>query len=365
MRALLLVALLATNAHAIVGGTPSSDPSVVALVRGEGAAAELVCSGTVIAPHAVLVAGHCVTGELPTAIVDGQPIAPILAFTAPGFDATTLENDVAVLVFVPPLTPTPRVLATSSVAVGATVDLVGFGRTARDDRSPFAQRSGTAMVTESSASSLVTRGPAFTCEGDSGGPALIGGAIVGITSSGDCGTVSRHAGIERHRAFIESVVERTRPDSAHAGDRCWYATNCIASEGECVAALDDERLSFCTPLCIDNACPSGLVCSAARCIHAPPSPGANGSTCATDDECIDELCDAIDGDDVRVCTVRCFSDLPGFTCPASTRCEPAAGGGEACFANGSGCCSTSRGDVGSLLLALLVLGQLLRGRVTP
>jgi hypothetical protein len=370
MRTLLVLALLASDAHAIVNGDPSSDPSVVALVRGEDGAEVLVCSGTVIASHAVLTAAHCVAddNDLPDVMIDGDRIRPSIVFVAPGFDAATLADDVAVLVVDRTLSPAPRSLALSAPAIGATIDLVGFGRTAPGDITPFAQRTGAANVTESSTGGLVTRGPAFTCEGDSGGPALIDGAIAGITSSGDCGAFSRHARVLDHLEFIEGVVAQTRPRFARAGDRCWYSTNCLEGEGECRPAPDDSRLSFCTPYCIHSACPDDLACVDALCVHPAPSPGANGSTCATDDECVDELCAAPDGDDARVCARRCFTDLPGFNCAEGSRCEPAAGGGEACFVDAaeSGCCSSSRGGaVGSLVLALLVLGQLLRGRVTP
>lgn len=363
MRALLVVALLATNAHAIVGGTPSTDPAVVALVRGEGATTELVCSGTVIAPHAVLTAAHCVTGTLEV-LVGNERLVPIATFVAPGFDATTLANDVAIVVFDRALAVAAKPLAMAPPPVGATMQLVGFGRTAPDDLGPFEQRTGDATIAESAPTGIVSHGPAFTCEGDSGGPALVADVVVGVTSSGDaaCAEHSRHVRISDHLTFIEAVVAKTAQSGAQIGDRCWYASNCAQSE--CRPALDEPRLSFCTTDCVDGTCPAGLACIADECRHRAPSPGAFGSSCELDEDCIDALCLAPAGEDTAACTQRCFSDLPGFACPADTTCEPASDDGEACFARAeNGCCSGSPSP--SLALALLVLAQLLRGRGRP
>ena len=290
----------------------------------------------------------------------GESIAwPSLKAT---FDAMTLANDVAVLVFDRALAPAPLALAPASPALGAAMELIGFGRTAPDDTTPFAQRAGTATIVESSVSGIVSRGPAFTCEGDSGGPALAAGVVVGVTSSGDgaCAEHSRHARIADHLAFIEHVVAATGAGSAQAGDRCWYGANCTV--GECLPALDEPRLAFCTPAC-GGGCPGDLVCVREQCRHVAPSPGALGASCVADDDCVDRTCLAGD-DDQLVCTLRCFTDLPGFACPAGTHCLAASDGGEACFVPPAdrGCATA---PPASLLVVLVALGQLLRGRGRP
>ncbi|MFN0252268.1 MAG: S1 family peptidase [Kofleriaceae bacterium] len=380
MRALAVAGLLiATDAHAIVGGVPSTDPSVVALVRGEGAATELVCSGTLVGAHAVLTAAHCLVGtDLPELVIAGERTRVIAAFVAPGFDATTFANDVAIALFdrtgASTATPAPRALSMTVAPIGATIDLVGFGRTSPSDTTPFAQRTGTATITESSPSGIVSRGPSFTCEGDSGGPALVDGLVVGVTSSGDdaCMEHTRHTRISDHLAFIDEAIARTRP--ADVGGRCFYPTQC---SGECTPALDDSRLSFCTVACPGDTCPGELACVDDRCRHPAPSPGALGSSCETDDACIDALCVAPERGGDRVCAPRCFTDLPGFTCADRATCEPDAEGGEACFVTpeDTGCCSSSRSPSSTpVVVSLLVLAglarrtravQLLRGRGRP
>lgn len=361
MRALVVVALLATPAHAIVDGTSSDSSSVVALVRAD----ELVCSGSVIAPHAVLTAAHCVTADqLPTAIVAGELVAPVAKVVAPGFDLATLTDDVAILVFDRALAAPPLVVApTLDHGIGDLMTLVGFGRTAPDDASPFVQRTGGALIAEIQDRAIVSHGPSFTCEGDSGGPALMDGRIVGITSSGDeaCAEHSRHTRISAYVPFIEATVRATAPGGALAGDRCRYAANCAV--GACTPALDEPRLSFCAPSC-DAGC-DALTCIDGLCRHAAPSPGSEGAFCHANEDCIDELCLAPDEDRSAICTRRCFTDLPGFDCPDGTACSVGNDGMEACFVPADNGISCGTGSPASLAVGLLVLAQLLRGRGKP
>ena len=119
---------------------------------------------------------------------------------------------------------------------------------------------------------------------------------------------------------------------------------------------------FCTAPCDeaqDITCPMGLLCLQGICHNPPPSPGELGSRCLFDDDCVDALCLARDGDDDTRCTRRCFSDLPGFDCPSGTACEPASDDGEACFRErDAGCCSGSRSSPSSLSGALALLEQI-------
>lgn len=340
----MLLALL------IVGGTTSAEPAVVPLVR-DGA---LVCSGSVIAPHVVLTAAHCL-GDTRPFTVEGRSV--IATFVAPGFDPTTLSHDVAIVIVDPPFTRT----LPYGAAAGSTMQLVGFGQTMPGDTAPFAQRTGVATIEEIEAGVIRSSGPARTCEGDSGGPALVDGVIVGVTSSGDCVTVSRHARVDLESTFIAATVAATAPGAGAAGDRCWYDANCAAAA--CVPALDVPELAFCSPACT-STCPAGLACVDALCRHPLPSPGADGTSCASDDQCAGSLCVAPAGDDARVCTRRCFSDLPGFDCPTGMQCAADDDGREACFAKAAGSgCSVTPGP--GWMLALLGLAQLLRGRGRP
>lgn len=345
----------------ITGGTPSPEEAVVELAHGE----VLACSATVIAPQAVLTAAHCLNGSVLPDVVegDGTHHAAIAGFAHPGFDLTTLDHDLAIIVVDPPLAIAPLAYATTlGAAVGDTFEVIGFGWTVDGDTSAAARRTGTSQLTAIDPLRLrSTAAPAQTCEGDSGGPALYAGQIIGVASSGDpmCVQFAQHARVDVHADFIATTVARTAAGGAQPGDRCWYAANCAT--GTCTAALDDPRLSFCATSC-DGGCATGLACIEGLCRHPAPSPGAVGSTCGSAGDCADALCVAPSGSaSATVCSVRCFSDLPGFTCPDGTTCTAASDGEEACFTTPpSEGCSAARGDAGWLLG---LLGLRIRRRV--
>jgi V8-like Glu-specific endopeptidase len=368
---------------AITNGTnDDTDAGVVAFVQGQ----TLICTATLVAPRVLLTAAHCLPdGGMPLAYFGIAPGdgGPELAITAvrrhPAFDATTLQNDVAMALLdsaAPPGAtswPLPAVPLDDS-AVGTTLRLVGFGRTAAGDTSAPRKREGTTTLASLTATELdFAPSPSQTCEGDSGGPAFatVGGveAIVGVTSSGDasCAAMARDMRVDAYAAtFIAPWIAATAEGAAGAGDRCWYASNCAT--GECAPALDDPSLSFCAPPC-DGGCPAGLACLADSdgsklCRHAPPSPGAAGSSCTSDDACNFSDCVARQSGGATVCAKGCFVDLPGF-CADGFECAPttAAGGKAACFARAHGCAFAGApgDDYGALVLFALALTACARG----
>jgi trypsin len=372
---------VAERGQAITNGTnDDADSGVVALLQGS----TLVCTATLIAPHLLLTAAHCLPdGAMPqayfgTAPGDGGPSVAIAAVRRhPAFDETQLTNDIAmaVLADAAPAGATPWPLPAAPLddsALGQPLRLVGFGRTAADDTTAPRKRAGTTTLSSLTALQLMfTPSPSQTCEGDSGGPAFAtaGGveAIVGVTSSGDaaCATMATDTRVDAYAdAFIAPFVAATAEGAAGAGDRCWYASNCAAAAGGCTPAIDDATLSFCAPSC-DGGCPAGLQCLAGSdgsklCRHAAPSPGAQGSRCSDDDACAAGSCVAPRIGAATVCAQSCFSDLPGF-CGAGFDCVAVAGGsGSACFAKATGGCSVGAGagrerGVALFLVALLLL----------
>jgi hypothetical protein len=362
----------------ITGGTPSGDVAVVALAHGDA----LECSGTLVAPHAVLTAAHCVSGSQLPDVAIGDALsgavrhAAFAAFVHPEFSLQTLDHDIAVLVIEPVTGPTLSIATSLSVQPGATMRIVGFGWTVANDTSPALRHTGTSRIDAVDELRIVSSGaPEQACEGDSGGPSLFdsgdGEQIVGVASSGDttCTIFAKHTRVDIHGDFVLGAIARSGVGAANAGDRCWYATNCAV--GACLPARDEPRISFCAPACDGGKCPGNLECvtidGEPRCVHEAPSPGAEGARCASDSECAGSLCLAPAGDSHAVCTQRCFSDLPGFPCPGDETCRDATGGGEACFAVADdGGCRATRGN--GFALALLSLGfvvQLLRGRGRP
>ena len=363
----------------ITGGAPSGDAAVVALAQGD----TLVCSGTVIAPQAVLTAAHCVTGSTLPDVAVGDALAgatrhpTLAALVHPGFDPVSLDHDLAVLIVEPTLgiAPLPFATALDGAAPGATIRVVGYGWTVANDTAPPARRTGTSTIDSIDALRIVSHAaPSQACEGDSGGPALFDGGsgerVLGVASSGDpsCTQFARHTRVDVHADFLDDVLSRSAVGAAGPGDRCWYPANCAV--GDCLPAIDDPVWSFCAPACDHGSCPAPLACITqggdARCRYAAPSPGAEGAACASDADCAGALCRAASEGGGTVCTQRCFRDVPGLPCPGDETCRAAADGQDACFAPAAGGgCQAAGGEPGLAVLLALALAQLLRGRGNP
>ena len=107
----------------VIGGTAADFPDLVALRDASGT---LLCSGTLIAPDAVLTAGHCARTDLVTA--GGIAVRGMAPFP----DAAATE-DVAVIFLATPATVAPRALATGWAAFeivdGASAVVAGYGTT--------------------------------------------------------------------------------------------------------------------------------------------------------------------------------------------------------------------------------------------
>ena len=314
---------------AITGGSiDDADPAVVALADARGVG----CSGTLIAPHVVLTAGHCAEGVTPHGPVkvvfgsdaaSGTSIEIADVHVHPGFDPGNFANDVALFALaadppasaapIPPLAVTP-----DASLVNATVTLVGFGETAADAGDLGKKRKGTAKIASVTATTIALTGTSHTCTGDSGGPALLDVSgttyVAGITSRGDatCTGNDTDTRVDGFADFIASYVAATGEGTAKVGDRCFYARQCAA--GNCIAASDDPTITYCAPTCDGSAgCPSTMTCSDGQCRYPTPTPGAIGSTCTTQSDCASTDCNA-----KHVCSKRCVSS---DECPSGFDCE--------------------------------------------
>jgi hypothetical protein len=211
------------GASAIVAGEPDGNahPNVGVLAL-DG---ELACTGTLIAPRVVLTAGHCVAG-VTRAQVSFDEIAPP-APGEPGSEGRYISgaphahpafgtpngrgyNDMGVVVLDQPASsvwpgirpaPLPRADALAAAwSEGslrkATVTIAGYGvywiRGKRIVFDPIARRR--TEVTVASLYPEIVRfhgqsrdgkGGGSPCYGDSGGPAILGGAVIGLTNGGN------------------------------------------------------------------------------------------------------------------------------------------------------------------------------------
>ncbi|MGW0659378.1 S1 family peptidase [Streptodolium elevatio] len=219
--ALALVGVLAPTASAVRNGTDTPvgrTPYVVALVTADG---ELLCGGTLVAPNKVLTAAHCVTAvDDPTAIrvvagrtdytgTGGQERRVTRARVHPQFEQGTLTYDAAVLVLNRPLpyatAPIAGARDNALYKTGNKATAYGWGQ--RDGGEPTTRLQRTTLVLgkiaacepytfpgDTAATKVCGLPPANNpgtsiCRGDSGGPLIEKGKLVGIVSSGNkyCG----------------------------------------------------------------------------------------------------------------------------------------------------------------------------------
>lgn len=265
---------------AIVGGDADTTSSAVVMLVTIGNIADADCSATVVSPHVLVTAGHCVDPQHLAASVgksyltrvfvgddyDTEQVGNMHAIattaTVPGYDLDTIftkGHDVGVVVMqdaldVPPV-PYVRAPLDASI-VGASVRLVGFGETTPgDDTSIGVRESATTTIAQLDPIQIgTTSAIPSACDGDSGGSALVvmNGieTLAGVISHGEvgdtCTTSSFAARVDLESAFIDSYVNQYDPGflQAATADAGADASDTPAASSGCRAANGAPDASF-------------------------------------------------------------------------------------------------------------------------
>ena len=239
--ALALSSRIASAGAPIIGGSvDTGDPAVVMLAAYPTNMSTLfTCTAIVVSPTALLTAAHCVDhpgytfgvyfGADASAYDTLALLAPQLSAVSavhmdPSYQSTTpFIGDVAIVTLAAPttITPLPFSRAAASAALdNMPVEIVGYGQTVYNTPNQVRYSASTVVIAvESNDTIEIGDASHRTCVGDSGGPALLAGVVIGVNSYSDttgCTDPSYFRRTDLYATFIDQYAG-TMPPQADAG----------------------------------------------------------------------------------------------------------------------------------------------------
>ncbi|WP_210593790.1 trypsin-like serine protease [Streptomyces sp. GESEQ-35] len=223
------------------------------------------CGGAVVAPTKILTAAHCVknynwkaygavvtgTAQLPTTdsagntdLHGGTVSGAWRQWNHPSYNATTIDNDIAVITLPVAVKATPIRMTTSgdtaSYASGTSAKVYGWGRTSSTSQDisetlktatlPIKSDSTCAgyygsdfvkghMVCAGNPATGSDTGTTSACNGDSGGPLVVNNRIVGVVSWGvkDCVAEGAYSVFSKVSSYVGAAYPRV-DDTNLSGD---------------------------------------------------------------------------------------------------------------------------------------------------
>ncbi|MBK9031686.1 MAG: trypsin-like serine protease [Myxococcales bacterium] len=242
---------LGTTGDAIIGGAPTGTglyPAIGAIYEGG-----VICTGTLIAPDAVLSAAHCfqegapppaftldhdARGAVTTIAGAAVVMHPMWDIDRPIGDGPQLYYDLAILRLAEPVTgveplPIPSAREAATLADGMMVTLVGYGETVDGDPASAGLKvDAEAPIVARSPSELQISNPgeAQNCYGDSGGPAIVdlgeGPRVVGVVSRGATAVPTcDQGGVDTRVDYYQRWIRQQVPAACVGGQACAGGTD--------------------------------------------------------------------------------------------------------------------------------------------
>jgi len=403
----------------ITDGQPYSGYPSVGLMKAQVGGAIAMCTATLVGKRTVLLAAHCIKPGSPhnfTLHTGQYQVSQAIRHSS--YNASTIENDIGLLILSkePPITPS--VVSQTAPHSGLKITIIGYGITSSYRKDSGVKR----MAVNNVATVYSTRftfngtgnGIGNTCDGDSGGPAfaiLSGKEVqVGVTSAGakPCGKTGIDTRVDAFYSWLKTTSNgdlwQGKPDTqkpqvsfaapqngAAVGEN--FSVTVTASDDRGVASVElfvdgqSKGKRSAPPYQYQVAAPGGAHTlravardsagnqGTAQIVVTVVPPKAFGAPCAFHLECRSGICASDPLWQKSICSQWC--DPQNNNCPNSLPCKPAGIGLFVCGLNQDaaddldvtgGCSITASAQrdqpspLGPALLMLILAAGLLRRR---